>query len=241
MNKYDSLYTGAHNDGYEPRIKTLEDQTLDTRITALEQQVASLSTSLSYISSHYLPMSIIETSSNFDNYTTTGLYIIKIGDNTNYATNASNHGLLLVMFDVGTPYQLYIGDSSVNVIRKRYWNGSSWSNWFSIGENLVQTSSSQSVNFTTKITTGTSSWVTWLNGWVAPSHGWLVCYMSANGGSTPSAALVDNTNGFRLQQNGNGSRDYALSMPVIKGHNYSGSSVYTATNSLTFYPSVNNY
>lgn len=46
-NKYDSQYTGLHNDGYEPRIKALEDQTLNSRLVTLENFATTANNRLS--------------------------------------------------------------------------------------------------------------------------------------------------------------------------------------------------
>lgn len=77
----------------------------------------------------YLPITYVTSSSDFNNYKTTGLYIIRAGGNTNYATTEGNHGVLFVMWDIGTPFQLFLGDSSYLYFRKRYWSNNAWTAW----------------------------------------------------------------------------------------------------------------
>ena len=224
-NSYESAYTGTHNDNYEVRIAALEQQVINLQ-NALTAQSVTFTAALS----NYLPLTGGTLTGRLTISNGADLYLKAASDSTDsgdlvYANGAGvEQGRLWSTGDSGNLSFRPSSTASSTIINQSYQT---------IG------TKSQTVSFTTKITTGTSSWVTWLSSWTAPSNGWLVCYMSANGGSTPSAACVDNTTGFRLQQNGNGSRDYALSMPVAKGHNYSGSSVYTATNSLTFYPAIN--
>lgn len=80
----------------------------------------------------YLPMTIVTSSINFDDYKTDGIYFIRTGGNTNYATTEGNHGVLFVCFSIGTPFQLFLGDSSINYFRKRYYSGG-WQPWFTMG------------------------------------------------------------------------------------------------------------
>lgn len=80
----------------------------------------------------YLPFKIVRTAANLNNYTTTGWYIMAAGADTNYATSSGNHGVLFVCFDLGTPFQIFWGDSSIARARKRYYTKSTgaWSAWF---------------------------------------------------------------------------------------------------------------
>ena len=230
-NGYNSAFTGGHNDEYDERISDLE-----TSTATLESNFTTLSDTLSYVQQHELPITTITSPSDFNTYKTTGLYIIRSGDNTNYATSTGNHGLLLVIWDIGTPFQLFLGDSSYSYFRKRYWNSSSsaWNSWFSIGESMVPGTSSSSVSITA-ISSASSSWQTFLSGWSAPNNGYLrIAFTGAT--NTPAAYIQDNTNGFQVRDNGNGSRDFYIWIPCCKGHTYTAACIYCKTNGAAFYP-----
>ena len=239
-NAYNSIFTGGHNDEYDIRITALENnvQNLEDNVQNLEDNFTTLSSTLNYVQQHELPITTITTPSDFNTYQTTGLYIIRAGSNTNYATTAGNNGLLLVIWDIGTPFQLFLGDSSYNYFRKRYWNSTSqaWNSWFSIGESMVPGTTHSSVSITT-ISTASSSWQTILSGWTAPNNGYL-CIAFTGASNTPAAYIVDNTNGFQVRDNGNGGRDFHIWIPCCKGHTYTAAVVYAKTNGAVFYPSV---
>ena len=91
-----------------------------------------------------------------------------------------------------------------------------------------------SVSFTTNITAYSSSWQDFLTNWTAPANGYLKVTLDAT--TTPAAYLKDNTNGFEVRENGNGSRAIYIWIPCARGHKYSGGCVYCKTTGIAFYP-----
>lgn len=72
----------------------------------------------------------VTTVSDFNDYKTTGTYYIKVSGNTNAPT--TGHGTLEVVFDVGTPYQIWQPDSTSTAYYKRKYASSTWSSWTTI-------------------------------------------------------------------------------------------------------------
>ena len=73
-----------------------------------------------------MPSTIISSVTDFNNFTTTGVYHIKFTGAANQPT--AHNGTLIVEYDVGTPYQLWLPDNTP-IIHKRWYTNSTWSSW----------------------------------------------------------------------------------------------------------------
>lgn len=82
----------------------------------------------------YLPYTHYTTVQDLNNLKTSGVYSIQVANNTNAPT--THNGIVIVNFDVGTPFQIWIPDSNNTFYRRTYnhsnntWGG--WSNTLSL-------------------------------------------------------------------------------------------------------------
>ena len=76
----------------------------------------------------YVPKIIVTDAVDLNTMTTTAFYYIKNSNCPNIPTG--NHGLLIVDYDCGTPFQLWLADNRMDMY-KRYWNitDSVWTSW----------------------------------------------------------------------------------------------------------------
>ncbi len=76
----------------------------------------------------YLPYTHYTTVQDLNNLKTSGVYSIQVANNTNAPT--THNGIVIVNFDVGTPFQIWIPDSN-NIFYKRTYNYSNntWGGW----------------------------------------------------------------------------------------------------------------
>ena len=74
------------------------------------------------------PHSTISSQVDLDTITTTGIYHIAMSLSSDYHAPTTNHHTLIVDFNVGTPYQIFIPDT-LNVMYKRTYTGGVFSGW----------------------------------------------------------------------------------------------------------------
>lgn len=230
-NSYESLYTGLHNDGYEPRIKTLEDQTLNERITALESSNLSLQAALTTATyriqqlendlPNYLPLS--------GGVLTDDLVIL--GDLKLRGTEAKpdDSGDII--------YQTY-----TEVEKGRIWTSNSGAQLYYrpnettaslIINNGSMVPGSSTVAITRTLTSSPgNTWKAYMNAWTAPANGYVGVYFTGCSNS-PSFTLSNGVMSYR--GNGNGGRDVQALLPVAKGQSVSGECVYCYPAWITFY------
>lgn len=232
-NKYDSQYTGLHNDGYEPRIKTLEDldlnnrisnieseitdtsttatqQLLINRIIALEQQVANLQANLS----NYLPLS---------GGTLTGTLVISNGGNLmlNAPSGSLDSGDIVFADSAGTEKgRLYTASAAAANLYYR----PSASHGGIIINNESMVPSNNVISISRSISNNSSNWRAFMSSYTAPSNGYIQAYFTGVS-NTPSFYFAVNGS-CQYRGNGNGSRDVCAIMPVRKGQVVTGECVY---------------
>ena len=115
----------TNSDSYAPSSHTHDDRyytetEINDKVTALNNSIATKVTEKT-----------ITTATDFNTFTTTGIYHICVSTNSNLHAPTTNHGTLIVDFSVGTPYQIWIPDNVVDAQYKRTYTKSSstWSGW----------------------------------------------------------------------------------------------------------------
>jgi len=111
----------TNSDSYAPSSHTHDDRyytetEINDKVTALNNSIATKVTEKT-----------IDTATNFNTFTTTGIYHIKFTGAPGQPT--ANHGTLIVDFSVGTPYQIWIPDNNMTAQYKRTYSSSTWSGW----------------------------------------------------------------------------------------------------------------
>lgn len=91
---------------------------INDKVTALNNSIATKVTEKT-----------ITTATDFNTFTTTGIYHICVSTNSNLHAPTTNHGTLIVDFSVGTPYQIWIPDNNMIAQYKRTYSSSTWSGW----------------------------------------------------------------------------------------------------------------
>lgn len=78
-----------------------------------------------------LPTVVISETTDFNDFKKTGCYHINYTSGSNRPT--TNHGTLIVNFDVGTPFQIWIPDNK-NIVYKRCYSSNNWTAWGVVNE-----------------------------------------------------------------------------------------------------------
>lgn len=104
----------THDDRYYTETE------INDKVTALNNSIATKVTEKT-----------INTATDFNTFTTTGIYHIIVSTSSNLHAPTTNHGTLIVEFTVGTPYQIWIPDDPMDVQYKRIYikSSSTWSGW----------------------------------------------------------------------------------------------------------------
>jgi hypothetical protein len=94
----------------------------------------------------------ITTATDLDTLTTTGIYHLKVSNNTKVPT--TGNGTLYVDFNVSTPYQIWEADSVTGKYYKRTYTNSSWGSWVTLyrTDTVTTATTSGSGNVLTSIT-----------------------------------------------------------------------------------------
>lgn len=113
----------TNSDSYAPSSHTHDDRyytetEINDKVTALNNSIATKVTEKT-----------ITTATDFNTFTTTGIYHICVSTNSNLHAPTTNHGTLIVDFSVGTPYQIWIPDNNMTAQYKRTYSSSTWSGW----------------------------------------------------------------------------------------------------------------
>lgn len=113
----------TNSDSYAPSSHTHDDRyytetEINDKVTALNNSIATKVTEKT-----------ITTATDFNTFTTTGIYHICVSTNSNLHAPTANHGTLIVDFSVGTPYQIWMPDNNMTAQYKRTYSSSTWSGW----------------------------------------------------------------------------------------------------------------
>jgi hypothetical protein len=94
----------------------------------------------------------ITTATDLDTLTTTGIYHLKVSNNTKVPT--TGNGTLYVDFNVSTPYQIWEADNVTGKYYKRTYTNSSWGSWVTLyrTDTVTTATTSGSGNVLTSIT-----------------------------------------------------------------------------------------
>lgn len=82
------------------------------------------------------PQFFVTTATNFDTVRTTGIHHIKVGGCTGLPTN--HWGTVIVDWEVGTKYQIFIPDGEVAAVYKRKGDATSWEKWINLNEKAIK-------------------------------------------------------------------------------------------------------
>lgn len=116
-----AAYTSS--DSYAMKSHTHDDRyytetEINDKVTALNNSIATKVTEKT-----------INTATDFNTLTTTGIYHVVVSTSSNLHAPTTNHGTLIVDFSVGTPYQIWIPDNNMTAQYKRTYSSSTWSGW----------------------------------------------------------------------------------------------------------------